>query len=94
MDPETNKDIMSALNFCLRNKLIPFLHQKNDSSKEMIITIDIVNKIHIPNIAALKDIASIIGFEYTTSRIGEGNRSMKVLKGNRMDFYKFLDHEI
>lgn len=85
---EINRDIMSALNFCLKNKLIPFLHEK---SNEIIITIDVMKKINISNISAFKDIASIIGFEHTTSRIGEGNKPMKVLKGSRENFCKFLD---
>ena len=90
-DPETNTDLMSALNFCLKNKLIPFLHEKSNNDNEIIITIDMMNKIHIPNIASFKDIASIIGFEYTTSRMGTGNKPMKVLKGSRENFCKFLD---
>ena len=65
-DTNINRDIMSALNFCLKNKLLPFLHEKNN---EIIITIDIMNKINIPGITAFKDIASVIGFEYTSARI-------------------------
>jgi len=90
-DVDINKDLFTALNFCLKNKLIPYLHQKND---DIIITIDIMQKINIPNIAAFKDISSIIGFEYTVSRIGEGSKTMKVLKGSREDFCKFLEFEI
>lgn len=42
-----------------------------------------MNKINIPGITTFKDIAPIIGFEYTSSRIGDGessNKPMKVLK--------------
>jgi hypothetical protein len=78
----------------LKNKLLPFLHEKNN---EIIITIDIMKKINIPNITAFKDIASIIiGFEYTSARIGsdgENNKPMKVLKGSRENLCKFLDPE-
>ena len=88
-DTNINRDIMSALNFCLKNKLLPFLHEKNN---EIIITIDIMNKINIPGITAFKDIASVIGFEYTSARIGgdENNKPMKVLKGSRENLCKFL----
>jgi hypothetical protein len=88
-DPALNIDIMSALNFCLKNKLLPFLHEKNDD--EIIITIDIMKKISIPNITAFKDIASIIGFGCVTARIGDKNKPMKVLKGSRENLCKFLD---
>jgi hypothetical protein len=90
-DQELNVDIISALNFCLKNKLLPFLHEKNN---EIIITIDIMKKINISNIVAFKDIASIIhDFEYTSARVGgdEENRPMKVLKGSRENLCKFLD---
>jgi hypothetical protein len=87
-EPEINIDIISALNFCLKNKLLPFLHEKNN---EIIITIDIMKKINIPNIVAFKDISSIIDFEYTSARIGEDNKTMKVLKGNRVNLCKYLD---
>ena len=29
-DTSINRDIFSALNFCLKNKLLPFLHEKNN----------------------------------------------------------------
>jgi hypothetical protein len=91
-DTDINRDIYSALNFCLKNKLLPFLHEKNN---EIIITIDIMNKINIAGITSFKDIASIIGFEYTSARIGENNnKPMKVLKGSRKNLCKFLDLQL
>ena len=51
-----------------------------------------MNKINIPGITAFKDIAPIIGIEYTSARIvGENNKPMKVLKGSRESLSKFLD---
>ena len=90
-DTDINRDIFSALNFCLRNKLLPFLHEKNN---EIIITIDIMNKINIAGITTFKDIASTIGFEYTSARIGYENKPMKVLKGTRENLCKFLDPQL
>ena len=92
IDTDINRDIMSALNFCLKNKLLPFLHEKNN---DILITIDIMNKTNIAGITAFKDLASIIGFEYTSARInggnGENKKPMKVLKGTRENFCKFLE---
>ena len=92
-DPDLNIDIISALNFCLKNKLLPFLHEKNN---EIMITIDIMKKINISGITAFKDIASIIGFEHISARIGDNkeNKPMKVLKGSRENLCKFLDPQL
>jgi len=81
----------------LKNKLLPFLYEKNN---EIIVTIDIMNKINIAGITAFKDIALIIGFDYTSARIvgsdGENNNNkpMKVLKGSRENLCKFLDPQL
>ncbi len=79
-----------ALNFCLKNKLIPYLHEKNS---EIVITIDIIRKINIPNVTTLKDIAPIMGFEYATTRIDGKDKPMKVIKGSREKFCRFLEFE-
>jgi len=88
-DTDINRDIISSLNFCLKNKLPPFLHEKNN---KIIITTDLIRKINIPGITSFKDNASVIGFEYTSARIGggENNKPMKVLKGSRENLCKFL----
>jgi hypothetical protein len=71
-------------------QLIPYLHEKNG---EIVITIDVMRKINIPNVTTLKDIASIIGFECIKTRINGKGKPMKVIKGSREKFCRFLEFE-
>lgn len=101
-----NRDIVldisfgSRLNFCLDNDLIPFLHQRNYQNKtkdamEITITADIFSEIRkqkIQNITHMRDLATELGFDYCSRRLG-GTKT-KVVCGPREDFIRFLDSQI
>ncbi len=81
---------ITALNFCLEYKLIPYLNTKKDD--EIAITIDIMKKMDIPNVTSFKDLAPILGFEHKPARINP-NKTQRVLAGNRQNLIKFLSPE-
>ncbi len=81
---------ITALDFCLKYKLIPYLHTKKDD--EIAITIDIMKKMDIPNVTSFKDLAPILGFEHKPARINP-DKTQRVLAGNRQNLIKFLSPE-
>ena len=88
------------LNFCLKNKLLPYLHQhtRRYGIEEIIITHDILAELkrsvdHIEGITTLEDLGKeVSGFEYCQRKLGGINR--KVLAGPRTEFVKFLEGEV
>ena len=95
-------DLDIKLNFCMKNKLLPFLHShtRKDGTEEVVITHDILKELtkkldHIEGITTLEDLGKEIpGFEYCQRKLGSENRNTKVLAGKRQDFVKFLEGEI
>jgi hypothetical protein len=91
-----NLPFSSRLNFCLDNKLIPFLNSVNtnnkDSNKEtlILITSDLVHELKkkISQISSLNEVAAIIeGFEYGQKRVnGKNNRTVYGTKKQLLDF--------
>jgi hypothetical protein len=96
-DPGIVIDFSTRLNFCLANKLIPYLHQhsRRDSLEEIIITHDILAELkraidHIEGITTMEDLGKEIpGFEYTSRKLG--GKARRVLAGKREDFVSFLE---
>lgn len=101
-----NRDIVldisfgSRLDFCLHNDLVPFLHQRNyqnkaKDAKEITITADIFSELRkqkIQNITHMRDLATELGFDYCSRRLG-GTKA-KVVCGPREEFIRFLDLQI
>ena len=91
-----NLPFSSRLNFCLDNKLIPFLNFVNtnnkDSNKEtlILITSDLVHELKkkISQISSLNEVAAIIeGFEYGQKRVnGKNIRTVYGTKNQLLDF--------
>jgi hypothetical protein len=101
-DPGVVIDFKTRLNFCIKNKLLPFLnsHTRKDNTEEIVITHDILKELtkkldHIEGITTLEDLGKEIpGFEYCQRRLGPDNRNTKVLAGKQVDFAKFLEGKI
>lgn len=101
-DPGIVIDFYTRLNFCIKNKLLPYLHihTRKDGTEEIVITHDILKELtkkldHIEGITTLEDLGKEIpGFEYCQRKLGPDNRNTKVLAGKRMDFVKFLEANI
>jgi hypothetical protein len=93
-----NLPFSSRLNFCLDNKLIPFLNPVITSNKDsnddeitiIIITSDLIHELKkkIPQISSLNEVAAIIeGFEYGQKRInGKNIRTVFGTKKQLLDF--------
>ena len=91
-----NLPFSSRLNFCLDNKLIPFLNSVDTSNKDnnketlLLITSDIIHELKkkISQISSLNEIATIIeGFEYGQKRInGKNIRTVYGTKKQLLDF--------
>ena len=100
--PNIAVDFYTRLNFCLKNKLLPFLHSytRKDGIEEIVITHDILKELrkqldNIEGITTLADLGKEIpGFIYCQKKLGRDNRNTKVLAGSRQDFVDFLDGEI
>lgn len=86
IDNEINVDVVSALNFCLRNGLLPYIREIKD---EIIITIDIHSRISIAGITHFKDLASVLGFEYVNKRLSS-TKTARVLVGKRSQLLNIL----
>ena len=101
-DPGIVIDFSTRLEFCIKNKLLPFLHShtRKDNTEEIVITHDILKELtkkldHIEGITTLEDLGKEIpGFEYCQRKLGPDNRNTKVLAGKQEDFAKFLEGEI
>ena len=91
-----NLPFSSRLNFCLDNKLIPFLNSVNTSNKDnyketlILITSDLVHELKkkISQISSLNEVAAIIeGFEYGQKRVnGKNIRTVFGTKNQLLDF--------
>jgi hypothetical protein len=87
-----NLPFSSRLNFCLDNKLIPFLNSVNTGNKETIILItsDLIHELKkkTSQIASLNEVAAIIeGFEYGQKRFnGKNIRTVYGTKKQLLDF--------
>lgn len=101
-DPGVIIDFNSRLNFCITNKLLPYLHAhtKKDGTEEIVITHDILKELtkrldHVEGITTLEDLCKEMpGFEYCQRKLGLNNKNTKVLAGKRMDFVMFLEGDI
>jgi hypothetical protein len=84
-------DINAKLVYCLDNKIIPFLSAKEENI--LIITVDIMRELGlnqgIENITSLKDVGSLINFEYTYRYVN--GKKMRVLVGTKESIIKFID---
>jgi hypothetical protein len=93
-------DFKTRLNFCLANKLIPYLqdHNRKDNIQEIIITHDILAELkravdHIEGVTTMEDLGKELpGFEYTIRKLG--GKARRVLAGSRHNFVSFLEGEI
>lgn len=92
-----NLPFSSRLNFCLDNKLIPFLNSINNSNKDedketiISITSDLIHELKrkIPQISSLNEIAAIIeGFEYGQKRIN--GKNIRTVHGTKKQLLEFL----
>jgi hypothetical protein len=101
-DPGITIDFNTRLNFCIINKLLPFLHSytRRDGTDEIVVTHDILNEIvrrsdHVEGITKLEDSGKEMpGFEHCQRKWGSNNRNTKVLAGKRHDFITFLEGDI
>ena len=94
----SNLPFSARLNFCLDNKLIPFLNSMNTSNynnnnKEtiLLITSDVLHELikNIPQISSLNEVAAIIeGFEYGQKRIN--GRNIRTVYGTKKQLLDFL----
>ena len=99
-DPKLSIDFITRLNFCLNNKLIPYLHahKRKDNTEEVRISHDILAALnrkidHLEGITTMEDLAKELpGFEYINGKIGP--KSGRILAGKRSDFIAFLDAKI
>jgi hypothetical protein len=100
-DPGVTIDFPTRLNFCIKNKLLPFLHgyARRDGTDEIVITHDILKEMtrklgHVEGITTLEDLGKEIpGFVYCQRKLGP-NKNTKVLAGKRHDFTTFLEGDI
>ena len=98
-DPEIIIEFQKRLDFCLQNKLIPYLHEHNrkDGVKEIRITHDILTELHrkidhLEGVTTMQDLAKELpDFQYINGKIGP--KSGWVLAGKRQDFIAFLEGE-
>lgn len=94
-DPCVTILFSTRLDFCLANKLVPYLHdhKRRDGVDEIIITYDILAVLkraidHIEGITTMEDLGKEIpGFEYTSRKLG----ARRVLAGSRNEFVNFLE---
>lgn len=93
---ENNKNdniILSKICFCLKHKLIPFLHFFNDNN--IVITIDIMSELknnNIENITSLHDVGTLLNLNYTNMNFFGKKR--RLLYGQMDNLLRFLDLEI
>ena len=99
-DPGVIINFITRLNFCLTNKLVPYLHEhtRRDNAQEIIITHDILTELkrsidYIEGITTMEDLGKEIpGFDYTSRRLG--GKARRVLAGPHKDFVDFLEGKI
>jgi hypothetical protein len=96
-DPNVVIKFSTRLDFCLTNKLVPYLHKhtRRDDVEEIIITNDILAELkrsidHIEGITTMEDLGKEVpGFEYASRKLG--GKARRVLSGKREDFVNFLE---
>ena len=99
-DPDVVIDFITRLNFCLTNKLVPYLHKhtKRDKVEEIIITHDILAELKseiddLEGITTMEDLGKEIpGFECASRKMA--GKSWRVLAGTSKDFIDFLEGKI
>jgi hypothetical protein len=99
-DPKVTIDFATRSNFCLANKLIPYLHDhsRRDGIQEIVITHDILAELkrkidHIEGVTTMEDLGKELpNFEYTSRKLG--GKARRVLAGSRNDFVNFLEGKI
>lgn len=93
-NPQQDMDMHSKLEYCLNNKIIPFISLLEENT--MVITIDIMKELKInqgiENLTGLKDVGRQLGFNYVSRYVN--GRKMRVLEGTKESFVKFIDTEI
>jgi hypothetical protein len=91
---DTDTYISSKLGHCVKYNLIPFLSEKEENI--LIITVDIMRELRlnqgIENITSLKDVGSLLAFEYANRYVN--GKKMRVLEGTKESIIKFIDAEI
>jgi hypothetical protein len=98
-DPAVTIQFSTRLDFCLTNKLVPYLHEhkRRDGADEILITHDILAELqrtidHIEGVTTLEDLGKEMpGFEYTSRKLG--GKARRVLAGNRNDFVDLLESD-
>ena len=101
---ETNIEITfeMRLNYCLRNKVIPYLHDhiRQDGTKEVReirITHDMLTELHkkaehLEGVTTMEDLAKELpNFRYIVAKVGP--KPDRVLAGEYKDFVNFLEGE-
>jgi hypothetical protein len=99
-DPGVVIDFITRLNFCLTNKLIPYLHkhERKGGIDEILITHDIMTELsnsvgHIEGVTTMQDLAKEIpGFSYIQKKFGGLNK--RVLAGACDSLVEFLEGDI
>lgn len=95
-----NLPFSNKLNFCLDNRLIPFLNSDNivDKNNEnltlIIVTSDLIHELKnkIPQISSLNEVTRIIdGFEYGQKRVG--GKNVRSIYGTKVQLLNFLGME-
>ncbi len=93
-NPQSDPDILSKLDYCIKYKSIPFISEVDEST--LIITIDIMQELKlnqcIENLTGLKDVGEQLGFNYVNKNVNGKKR--RVLEGTKEDFVKFINTEI
>ncbi len=99
-DPGIVIDLLTRMNFCLKNKLIPYLHEhiRKDGVEEIRITHGMLTELrrkvdHLEGVTTMKDLAKELpGFQYINGKIGP--KSGWILAGKSADFIAFLEGKI
>jgi hypothetical protein len=85
---------MSQLDYCVKNKIIPFISDRGKNI--LIITVDLMKELKlnqsIENLTSLKDVGMLLGFKYASKYVN--GKKMRVLEGTRESLIKFIDSEM
>jgi hypothetical protein len=88
-------DMDTKLDHCLKNRLVPFISEVDEST--LIITQDIMGELKrsnqgIENLTGLKDVGAQFGFTHVNKYINA--RKMRVLEGKKERLLEFIKAEI
>jgi hypothetical protein len=101
INPNFDLDIIVTfemrINYCLENKLLPYLHEhsRRDGEKEIRITHDMLTELHkktenLESVTTMQDLAKELpNFTYINAKIGP--KSAWILSGKRKDLIVFLE---